>query len=382
MMNQMHRTSPASPLLDHCPPTLAAATYCDPAWYAREQKMIWSRQWIYAGRLDDLAPMRMRRISIAGENLILVRDRDGTVACFHNTCRHRGSELCVTDERPISSRLISCPYHQWSYGLDGRLVRTPFISERPDFRKEEHGLYKAHVTLWNGFIFVCLADRPPDFNQAPDLGAQALDNWPMADLVTGHTMVKQLACNWKVFWENYNECLHCPGIHPELSDMVPIYAKGYMAPNEAPDWTPETPGSEDGLKPGARTWSMNGQLCGPEFAGLSNAQRAAGQTFVTLLPTMFIVAHLDYVRVVSLKPLGPEQTELKAEWLFAADTLARPDFDLANTVDFATIVMLQDGAACEMNQRGLKSSRHSQGRLMPQEFDVHRFHNWVRAQTA
>ena len=378
-MNQMHH--PASPLLDHCPPTLAAEHYYDPVWFAREQAMIWSRHWIYAGRLHDLAPMTMRRISVAGENLILVRDRGDTVTCFHNTCRHRGSELCTSDEKPLASRLIACPYHQWSYGLDGRLVRTPFISEMPDFRKDDYGLYKVHVTLWNGSIFVCLAETPPDFSAAPDLGTQALDNWPMADLVTGHTMVKQLACNWKVFWENYNECLHCPGIHPELSDMVPIYAKGYMAPNEAPGWTPESHGHEDVLKPGARTWSMNGKLCGPEFPGLRETERAAGQTFVTLLPTMFIVAHVDYVRIVSLQPIGPEQTELRAEWLFAADTLARPDFDLANTVDFATIVMLQDGAACEMNQRGLKSARHRQGRLMPQEFDVHRFHNWVRERT-
>lgn len=381
-MNQTHMPSPASPLLDHCPPTLPSESYYDPAWFAREQAMIWSHQWVYAGRLNDIAPMTMRRIAVADENLILVRDRDDNVTCFHNTCRHRGSELCSSDEKKLASKLISCPYHQWSYGLDGRLVRTPFISETPDFRKEDHGLYTVHVAVWNGFIFVCLADQPPDFSQAPDLGAHALANWPMTGLVTGHTMVKQLECNWKVFWENYNECLHCPGIHPELSEMVPIYAKGYMAPNEAPDWTPENDRHDNVLKAGARTWSMNGRTCGPEFAGLSDAERAAGQTFVTLLPTIFIVAHVDYVRAVSLRPLGPEHTELKAEWLFPAETLARPGFDLANTVDFATIVMLQDGDACEMNQRGLKNSKYREGRLMPQEFDVHRFHNWIRERTA
>jgi Rieske 2Fe-2S family protein len=97
-----------------------------------------------------------------------------------------------------------------------------------------------------------------------------------------------------------------------------------------------------------------------------------------MLPTMFIVAHVDYVRAVSLKPLGPEKTELKAEWLFAAETLAQPDFDLGNVVDFATLVMSQDGAACEMNQRGLKSPKFTQGVLMPQEFDVYRFQSWIR----
>lgn len=379
-MNQMHMPHSASPLLDHCPPTLPAESYFDPAWFAREQAKIWSRHWVYAGRLNDLTVMTMRRISVAGENLILIRDREDNVTCFHNTCRHRGSELCVTDEKQLSSKLISCPYHQWSYALDGRLVRTPFISLTPDFRKEDHGLFKVHVNVWNGFIFVCLADEPPDFSTVPDLGMKAFDHWPMESLVTGHTLVKELACNWKIFWENYNECLHCPGIHPELSEMVPIYSKGYMAPNEAPGWTPENDSHDHVLKEGASTWSMNGQPCGPEFQGLSDAERAAGQTFVTMLPTMFIVAHVDYVRTVSLRPLGPERTELKAEWLFPAETLAQPAFDLGNVVDFATIVMLQDGTACEMNQRGLKSSKYSQGLLMPQEFDVYRFQNWVRDQ--
>jgi Rieske 2Fe-2S family protein len=376
-MNQMQIPHPASPLLPHCEPSLPALAYYDGDWFAAEQKTIWARSWVYAGRLNDLPVMTMRRVEIAGQNLILVRDREGAITAFHNTCRHRGSELCAEPERKLNSRLIACPYHQWSYGLDGRLVRTPFVSITPDFRKEEFSLFSVHVKLWNGFIYLCLADDPPDFADVPDLGAHALDNWPMESLFTGHTFVKTLDCNWKIFWENYNECLHCPGIHPELSAAVPIYARGYMAPNEAPDWTPERQ-AEHALREGAMTWSMNGSACGPEFANLTQTERDAGQAFITMLPTMFVVAHVDYVRAVSLKPLGPEKTELKAEWLFPAETLAQPDFDLGNVVDFATLVMSQDGAACEMNQRGLKSSKFTEGVLMPQEFDVYRFQSWIR----
>ncbi len=376
-MDQSHKIHPSSPLMDHCPPSLPAPTYCDTEWFASEQEKIWSRSWVYAGRDNDLPPSTMRRISVGGQNLILLKDRDGKTACFHNTCRHRGAELCPVDERPFKSKLIVCPYHQWSYALDGKLVRTPFVSITDDFRKEDHSLHSVHLREWNGFLFVSLDGEPPDFEQAPDLGPAAFDNWPMRDLVTGHTMVKELACNWKIFWENYNECLHCPGIHPELSDMVPIYARGYMSADEAPDWTPES-AAKPALKEGARSWTMNGQPCGPEFPGLTKSQRAAGQVFVTLLPTMFIVAHVDYVRAVSLTPLGPERTQLKAEWLFLPQTLASPAFDLDNVVDFATIVMSQDGAACEMNQRGLRNRKFTGGTLMPQEFDVHRFHEWVR----
>ena len=105
-------------------------------------------------------------------------------------------------------------------------MRTPFVSITPDFKKGEHGLFAVAVKAWNGFIFVCLADDPPDFGSSADPNADSLNNWPMSDLVTGHVMVKEIACNWKVFWENYSECLHCPGIHPELCDMVPVFGRG------------------------------------------------------------------------------------------------------------------------------------------------------------
>jgi Rieske 2Fe-2S family protein len=364
---------PQSPLLTHCPPTLPSEAYLDAGWYARELRGIWAREWVYAGRLADLAAGTMRRVTVGGENLILCRDADGVVTAFHNTCRHRGAELCARAEQPMG-RLITCPYHAWAYGTDGQLVSTAHAAPTDDFRKADHGLYAVQVRLWGGFVYLCLADDPPEF--LPDPGLATLDNWPLDSLVTGHRLDSVLACNWKVFWENYNECLHCPGIHPELSDMVPIYRRGIMSAQEAPDWVP---GAATGpvLKQGARTWTMTGQPCGPEFPGLTGPERASGHSFVTLYPSMFIVAHVDYVRVVSLTPLGPEETRLTADWLFPAETLAQPGFDLAAVTDFATTVLRQDAAACEMNQRGLRSQRYRSGRLMPQEFDIHRFHTWV-----
>jgi glycine betaine catabolism A len=375
-MEQNLALDPSSPLLDHCPAALPARVYYDADHFERERKSIWVRNWVYAGRINDVAPMTVRRLAVAGQNLILVKDADGALTCFHNTCRHRGAELCRAEETRLKSKLISCPYHGWSYDLRGKLVRTPFVSVRGDFRNEEHGLFPARLREWNGFIFVCLAEDPPPFAAAPNPGPNALDNWPMAELVTGHTMVKEIACNWKVFWDNYNECLHCPGIHPELCDMVPVYGRGYMAANEEPQWSPGA--AAPVLKSGARTWTLNGQACGAEFTGLSPQQRAAGHTFVTLLPSLYIVAHVDYVRAVSLRPLAPERTELRAEWLFPAATLKAPGFDLDNIIKFASLVMAQDGAACEMNQRGLRSTKFEHGRLMPQEFDVFRFQQWVR----
>ncbi len=367
---------PASPLLDHCPETLPASSYFDPDWYERERQTIWARNWVCAGRLDDLSPGTIRRFDLAGHNLILCRDRDGRVTAFHNTCRHRGSELCIEDNAELG-KLIRCPYHAWAYDTNGRLISTAYATPTDDFRKEDHSLFPVNVRLWNGFVFLCLANEPGEL--APDLGLAALDNWPMADLRTGHRLVKDIDCNWKIFWENYNECLHCPGIHPELCDMVPVYRDGIMSPEESSNWSADTE-RPTALRDKAVTWTMSGEPCGPEFPNLSADERANGHNFVTIYPTMYVVAHVDYVRAVSLMPIGPERTRLTAEWLFPSETLAQSGFDAASVAAFATIVMAQDGEACEMNQRGLRSSRYRHGRLMPQEFDIAKFHDWVRRQ--
>jgi len=270
-----------------------------------------------------------------------------------------------------------CPYHAWAYATDGRLVSVGHATPKDDFHKHDHGLIPVNSSIWNGCIFLSLATNPQLLT--PDLGLDALDNWPMDDLITGHRMTRDLACNWKVFWENYNECLHCPGIHPELCDMVPVYKQGIMSASEAPDWTPDIQQSNP-LKHGAQSWTMTGAPCGPIFPNLTAAQKDAGFTFVTLYPSMFIVAHVDYVRGVSLTPTGPETTRLTAEWFFTPEILAQPGFNAAEVAAFASLVMEQDAVACEMNQRGLRSPAYRHGTLMPQEFDLHRFHRWITAE--
>lgn len=366
----------ASPLLDHCPGTLPRAAYVSPDWYAREMATIWSRHWVCAGRADDLASATMRAVQVGPASVILARLPDGTLRAYHNTCRHRGAEIC-RDER-AAGKLITCPYHAWAYAADdGRLISTAHAHPTEDFRREDHGLRPVALRQWAGFIFLSLATAPPDLRG--DIPLSTLDNWPMDGLRTGHRWEQVLDCNWKVFWENYSECLHCPGIHPELCDMVPIYREGVMAPNERQGRTPGV-GGQAQLKPGAESWTMSGAPCGPAFPGLTPEERQAGYTFVTLWPSAFVVAHVDYVRSVRLAPLGPDRTRLVAEWHFAPETLAQPGFDAARVADFAKIVLTQDAEACEMNQRGLLSPAWDRGRLMPEEYEIHRFHDWVRSE--
>lgn len=366
--------------------TLPSSSYWEAGAYQRDLDAIWYRSWLFACRESDLAePLAFRTVRIGTQEIILLRDETGMLRAFHNTCRHRGSQLCQESAGRLKARLLTCPYHAWSYSLRGDLVRVPSKSLPDGFDKADHPLYRVALSTWRGFVFVNLAENPE--GTAPssfDPASGDLGNWPLEGLVSGHVLRKVMNCNWKIFWENFNECLHCPGVHKELSRLVPIYGRGLMARHDDPKWKrhadSDAPEFSGGLRDGAETWSRDGRAHGPAFAGLTAAERAAGQTYATSLPSMFIVGHVDYVRVVRLAPLGPEQTELTAEWLFSPEALAATDID--NIVAFGTQVLEEDAGICEVNQKGLRSLRHQAGVLMPEEYDLHRFHQWVRARHA
>ncbi len=366
---------PDSPRLDHCPPGLPQEAYLAQDWFDREMATVFARRWVNVGRLADFAPGTARSVTVGRAPVVVLRDGGGKLAAFHNSCRHRGSELCAPGQIRQIARLLTCPYHAWAYeAATGRLVSTAHARPTQDFRKEDHALLPVQSRIWAGFLFLNLSAPPPPLTA--DVPLSTLDNWPMDGLHTGHRWETVIACNWKAFWENYSECLHCPGIHPELCDMVPVYGSGLMAANEAPGWTPQDPRPAN-LKPGAATWTMTGAPCGPVFPGLTAQEQAAGHTFVTLWPSTYVVAHLDYVRCVRLEPLTPMTTRLVAEWYFPAETLAQPGFDAGQVAAFAKLVMEQDSAASEMNQRGIASPGYQTGRLMPEEYEIHRFHQWL-----
>lgn len=365
-----------SPRLTHCPEGLPRDAYLSPVWFTREMRAIFSRDWICAGPLAEVPPGTMRRVMLGDAAVLLCRAADGALAAYHNTCPHRGAELCAAPEAPLGA-LIRCAYHAWAFAAgDGRLISTGHAHPTPDFDPAAHGLKPVALRLWAGFVFLSAAAVPGPL--VADVPLSTLDRWPMEALTTGHRHSVTIPCNWKVFWENYSECLHCPGVHPELCDLVPVYRQGLMAPDEAPGPAPDLPAFEPGaLKPDAVTWSADGQPCGPVFPALTDAERAAGHTFVTLWPSAFVVAHVDHARLVTLEPLGPGETRLTARWLFPPETLAQPGFDAARVAAFATRVLEQDAAACALNQRGIASPAFARARLMPEEYEIHRFHRWV-----
>ena len=369
----------ASPALRRPERTLPRRYYVDPEHYRRELDAFWLRSWLYACRAAEISPRDFKVIEVGDQSVIVTRTRKHRLAAFHNTCRHRGALLCERSEGRFAGDSIVCPYHGWTYSLDGELLGARHQLPGVGFRKQDYPLHRVAVAEWGGCVFVNLAadDVPPLLDALAEIRT-ALAHWPLADLAVAHRREWTVACNWKVFWENFSECFHCPGVHPELCELVPIYGRGLQSPEDDPARDPAASPELVGLAPGAVTWSLDGRALGPAFPDLDDGERRRGQTFGVARPGWFAVAHVDYVRLVRVLPRGPGSTLLTAEWLFPPEVIAAPGFDRQRAAAFGTRVMEQDARICELHQRGLRSQRFDTGVLVPQEYGVHDFQSWVR----
>jgi glycine betaine catabolism A len=386
-MNAQVRRDPGYAGLTEPVAALPASYYFDPQHYELELRQIWYRNWIYVCRSSEVAAARsFHTCEIGSQSVLIVRGEDGIARAFHNTCRHRGAALCRTSAGRFPPAGIVCPYHSWRYSLQGRLLQTSSVQPGDGFEMRDHGLLGLPLTEWSGFIFVALSANPPPFAASFDLPLNRLDDWQLATLAVGHRLRKTIQCNWKVFWENYNECLHCPGVHPRLAQLVPIFGRALLERRDDPQWQDhaedDDPRYGGGLRRGAETWSMDGKPVGIPFPRVSEDDRKLGHVYLTQVPSVFIVAHVDYVRVVRLLPLGPERTEMSIEFLFLPETLADPGRDIRAAVEFTDIVMSEDAEVCELNQRGLHALAFGQGVLMPEEYAIRQFQDWVRIELA
>ena len=257
----------ASARLTRLEPTLPSRYYFDREHYERELALFWYRDWHIVGRVDGLSnPGDYRLIKIGDQNIIVTRDEHGRLKAFHNTCRHRGSELCAETQGKFPAGRIVCPYHSWTYSLGGELTHTPWRLPSADFDHSRYSLYEVAVEEWAGFLFINLESDPDrGLNEAIASWPDLFSSWHFETAQTGHRRSWTIACNWKVFWENFNECYHCPGIHPELSRISGEYAKGIILASDEPGWEPEERESpyRARLRPGVETWSDDGSTILP-----------------------------------------------------------------------------------------------------------------------
>ena len=365
--------------------SLPLQSYYDSKNFDDELKAIWQKEWIYTCHEKSIKdPLDFITIKISNYNIVILRDKNNQLVAYLNTCRHRGSILCEEASGKLKNNLLVCKYHQWSYNAsDGNLVRTSSFEIPSNFIPEEHALEKVQLKLWNGLIFINF-DNEAEWNTVSMFQDydEIINKVGLEDFEVGHSWGKTIQCNWKIFWENYSECLHCPNIHPELSDLVPVYGRRIMDIKDSPDWeklidTPD-PKYQGGLKEGAETWSLNGSAQGNTIKALRGINDFPGHIYLTNWPSMFMAIFIDHIRIVRVTPIDKETMSLSVDWLFESETLADPNYDKKNVIDFATLVMGQDGDACELNQKGVYNPTSKPGTLMPEEYELKRFHDWLR----
>jgi Rieske 2Fe-2S family protein len=276
-----------------------------------------------------------------------------------------------------------CPYHAWTYALDGQLVGTRYQLKCDDFDKKDYTLFNVGVEEWGGCIFVNLRpEESPPLREIleEELFISDMKNWPLQALRAAYHSTMILECNWKVFQENFAECFHCPGVHPEFCDIVPLYGKGLVeGDEEALKNHKSNPGNlpDSGFRSGAVTWSMDGQSNIPPFPNLSEAEKATGFHYFSIKPGFLLEALQDCVILIRILPLAPEKTEVTMEILYDQSAPGKHDGDIKKINDFLELVMNQDCRICEVNQKGMHSNRFEHGVLVPQEYEVHNFQQWV-----
>ncbi|GIF18101.1 Rieske 2Fe-2S family protein [Actinoplanes tereljensis] len=357
-------------------PTLAGSYYTDPSIFAAEQELIFEQMWFCAARGEDIAtPGAFRTVEVGRESVLLTRAADGAARAFLNVCRHRGAKLSVEESGAVK-RTFRCMYHAWAYDLDGKLVAAPNLVKMPDVDRVEYGLRKVSVREWLGYVWVCLAEQPPSFEddvmgacveRLGDLGS--IERYGLDALTVGRRIRYDVKANWKLIIENFMECYHCSTIHPELVHVLPEFAGGYAAQYYVGH------GAEFGRD--VQGFTVDGS------AGLSTISTIAQEQdrryyAITIKPQVFVNLVPDHVIFHRMYPVAVDRTIVECDWLYLPEVVAS-GADLSRSVELFDRVNRQDFEACERCQPGMSSRAYAEGGvLVPSEHHIAEFHRWAQ----
>ncbi|MEW2529675.1 aromatic ring-hydroxylating dioxygenase subunit alpha [Streptomyces sp. NPDC047071] len=360
--------------------TLPGRSYTDPEVFAREQERVFEALWVCAVRAADLdKPGGYRTVQVGRESVLVTRARDGGLRAFLNVCRHRGARLCADGAGEVR-RGLRCPYHAWTYDLDGRLVAAPNLTRMPDVDRSAYGLVRVALREWLGYAWVCLADEPPSFEETVvgDVTARlgdpaAIERYRLQDLALGRRVRYDVRANWKLIVENFMECYHCATIHPELTDVLPEFTDGYAAQYYV--------GHGAAFGEEVRGFTVDGSAGFGRLPGVADEQDRRYYA-ITVRPTAFVNLVPDHVILHRMVPLAADRTVVECDWLYAADVVAR-GADLSKSVELFHRVNEQDFAACERTQPAMSSRAYRHGGvLVPTEHHIGEFHAWVTRRIA
>lgn len=355
--------------------TLPGRYYTDPAIFALEQAKVFEDMWFCTVRTSDIPTAgSFRTVEVGSESVVVTRNRKGEFRAFLNVCRHRGARICM-EESGEGRKSFQCPYHAWTYDLDGKLIAAPNLTKMPDIDRVEYGLRNVHVREWLGYLWVSLAQEPPEFEATvlqevvDRLGeVENLDHYDVANLSVGRRIVYDVKANWKLIIENFMECYHCATIHPELTEVLPEFADGYAAQffvNHGADFGGEVKG-----------FTVDGSEGVDLLPGIDPDQDRKYYA-ITVKPQVFVNMVPDHIIFHRMFPLAADRTIVECDWLFLP-SVVESGKDVSKSVELFHRVNLQDFEACERTQPAMSSRMYTDGGvLVPSEHHIGAFHDWL-----
>jgi len=337
-------------------PTLSGTDYVSDEVYEDERQRIWFGDWICVGRAEEIPNRGDYAVrDVVGESIFLTRNEDGEIRAFYNVCSHRGTKF-LDDGAGNVRKAFRCPYHAWTYDLNGCLIGTPNVQEDEYFDRSKFPLHGIAVEDYAGFLFVNMSPEPRPLLDALGDGAETITTfgrYKMDELRVGVRLVYEVAANWKIIVENYNECLHCPTIHPELVKVVPLYRFGEV-------WDEQVPDDGNGMVEGATSFTMTGQSELPKFPDL-NPDDYRMYYGMFSFPNLMLNLHPDAAMYYVAYPKGPGHTQVVSEFLFRPETIESPNFKPEPVVEFWDLISRQDWEVCTRAQTGVGSRAYTTG---------------------
>lgn len=334
--------------------TLQQKYYISDEIYRLENERIFQQRWLYAGRVSQLTmPGSYFLFEMEDENIIILKDLRNKVRAFYNVCRHRGTRLCRKTEGEFS-KSIQCPYHAWTYSLDGKLIGAPNMHEIENFKKADYPLHPVAIEVWEGCIFINLSGNPEPFKQAFAPIYKRFKNWQLSELNIAHQLIYEANANWKLILQNYSECYHCPTLHPQLNRLTHFRDSVNDLEEGAILGGPMRMTKEDG------SMTISGNRCAAPFRGISGDDLNRVFYYV-IFPNMLISLFPDYVLIHRVHPQSPDQSQVICDWLFHPKAMTASDFNPSDAIEFWNMTNKQDWEVCELSQKGIVSKSYVPG---------------------
>jgi len=331
--------------------TLSREYYTDIDILEKEYQQIFLKNWICVGRSTDISENgHFVTLNIANENVIILKDDLGKLQAFYNICRHRGTRICEETEGKFS-KSIQCNYHGWTYDLQGHLIGAPHMDVVKNFKKDNLPLHPVAIDEWNGFIFLNLSEQPKPIDQTLAPLTKRFSHLQINHLLVKEQITYDVNCNWKLVFQNYCECYHCPLLHPELSKIY-HYMGGQNDLYSGPFL-----GGYNQLNEDFESVSHSGKFSCPPLDGIKDDDLNRVY-FYSVFPNMLISLHPEYVMYHTVWPVGIDKCRIFCSWLFTEDVIKSKKHNTKDAIDFWDLTNKQDWHISELSQLGVKSRKY------------------------